>query len=130
MRLDGFNYIGYVGEAEQKIKKTIPLADLADPYQPPQFKRPYTDKTGVPFLSGIDLFNTYPKPHMFISSKMKNLDRYLVPSGTILVQSDGSRDGLIARPTILPNHLDQCAVTQHMARICPKEARFLSMKST
>jgi type I restriction enzyme S subunit len=119
-RMDGFHYVGYVGEGEQKLGKTIPMGNLVDPYQPSQFKRPYTGETGTPFLSGIDLFNCYPKTRIYISSKMKNLERYLVSSGTILVQCDGSRDGLIAHPTIMPHHLNNCAVTQHMARLYPK----------
>lgn len=122
-RLDSFHYVGYVKEAELKLNKAVLLEELAEPYQPPQFKRPYTDNTGVPFLSGIDLFNNYPKPRIFISSKMKGLEQYRVSAGTILIQSDGSRDGLIARPTILPNHLDHCAVTQHMARLYPKDLK-------
>lgn len=119
-RMDGFHYVGYVGEAEQKLGEAIPMGILVDPYQPSQFKRPYTGETGTPFLSGIDLFNSYPKARIYISSKMKDLEKYWVPSGTILVQSDGSRDGLIAHPTILPEHLNNCAVTQHMVRLYPK----------
>ncbi|MBN2006285.1 MAG: restriction endonuclease subunit S [Anaerolineae bacterium] len=120
-RLDGFHYVGYVGEAEKALRGTELLGELIDPYQPPIFKRPYTDDTGIPFLSGMDLYNAYPKPRLYISRKMKNLDRYIVAAGTILVQNVGQRYGLFGRPTILPKHLDQCSVTQHLMRVYPKD---------
>ncbi len=119
-RLDGFHHVGYVGEAERLLKKTMHLGELIDSYQPPMFKRPYTGPNGIPFLSGIDLYDYNPKPHMYISRKMDNLNMYIVGNGTILVQNVGQRYGLFGRPTILPAHLDQCAVTQHMMRIFPK----------
>jgi len=54
----------------------------------------------MPFLSGIDLYDTYPKPHMYISRRMPNLDRYIVEAGTVVVQRVGQRYGLFGRPTI------------------------------
>ncbi len=122
-RLDGFHHVGYVGEAEQYLKMTIHLGDLIKPYQPPMFKRPYTDENGIPFLSGIDLYNYYPKPHMYISRKMERLESYLVDAGTILVQNVGQRYGLFGHPTIFPKHLDHCAVTQHLMRVFPIDSR-------
>ena len=121
-RLDGFHHVGYVGEAEQYLGKTIELGELIDPYQPPLFKRPYTDENGIPFLSGIDLYNYYPKPHMFISRELPGLEGYIVEAGTILVQRVGQRYGLFGRPTILPKHLDKAAVTEHLFRLYPKNA--------
>ena len=120
-RLDGFHHVGYVGEAEQYLNKTIPLEKLVEAYQPSMFKRPYTDSNGIPFLSGIDLYNYYPKPHMYISRKMERLESYITESGTILVQNIGQRYGLFGRPTILPKHLDKVAVTQHLMRVFPKD---------
>jgi type I restriction enzyme S subunit len=122
-RLDGFHHVGYVGEAEQYLSKAIPLGKLINPYQPPMFKRPYTDENGIPFLSGIDLYNYYPKPHMYISRKMEHLESYIVQAGTILVQNIGQRYGLFGHPTILPKHLDRCAVTQHLMRVYPIDSR-------
>lgn len=122
-RLDGFHHVGYVGEAERYLGKTIQLGELVEPYQPPMFKRPYTGKNGIPFLSGIDLYDYYPKPHMYISRKMASLDLYIVQASTILVQNVGQRYGLFGRPTILPKHLDRCSVTQHLMRIYTKDAR-------
>ncbi len=116
-RLDAFHYVGYVGEAEAVISAWHPLGDLIEPYQPPLFKRPYTGKTGIPFLSGMDLYDAYPKPHMYISRKMKGLERYIVKAGTILVQNVGQRYGIFGRPMILPRHLDSVAVTQHLMRV-------------
>lgn len=119
-RLDAFHYVGYTGEAEAYLPKTQPMGDLVAPYQPNLFKRPYTGETGIPFLSGIDLYNAYPKPHMYISRKMKGLDSYLTSAGTILVQHAGQRYGLFGQPTILLKHLDGAAVTEHLFRINPK----------
>lgn len=116
-RLDGFHHVGFASEAERYLGKTIAMGELVDPYQPPMFKRPYTNEQGIPFLSGIDLYDYYPKPHMYISRKMARIDQYVVRSGTVLVQNVGQRYGLFGRPTILPNHLDQCAVTQHLMRV-------------
>lgn len=120
-RLDGFRHVGYVGEAERYLRKAIRLGELVDPYQPPLFKRSYTGENGIPFLSGIDLYDYYPKPHMYISRKMERLDLYIVKAGTILVQNVGQRYGLFGHPTILPTHLNQCSVTQHMMRVYPKD---------
>lgn len=122
-RLDAFHYVGYVQEAEDLLKDTVSLGELISPYQPPVFKRPYTDETGIPFLSGMDLYNAYPKPRLYISRKMPNLDRYLVEAGTILVQNVGQRYGLFGRPTILQKHLDGVSVTQHLMRVYPKDSR-------
>lgn len=122
-RLDGFHHVGYAAEAERYLGKTIRLGELVEPYQPPLFKRPYTGENGIPFLSGIDLYDYYPKPHMYISRKMDRLELYIVNSGTILVQIVGQRYGLFGRPTILPKHLNQCAVTQHLMRVYTKDAR-------
>lgn len=120
-RLDAFHYVGYVGEAEALLPTWQPLGDLVEPYQPPLFKRPYTGETGMPFLSGMDLYDAYPKPHMYISRKMKGLEQYTVDSGTILVQRVGQRYGLFGRPTILPRHLNQTAVTEHLFRLYLKD---------
>lgn len=122
-RLDAFHYVGYTGEAEAYLSKTQPMGDLVEPYQPPMFKRPYTGENGIPFLSGIDLYDAYPKPHMYISRKMERLDLYIVDAGTILVQNVGQRYGLFGRPTILPKHLGKSSVTQHMMRVYPKNAQ-------
>jgi restriction endonuclease S subunit len=65
----------------------------------------------------------YPKAHMYISRKMDRLELYIVNSGTILIQNVGQRYGLFGRPTILAKHLNQCAVTQHLMRIYPKDTR-------
>lgn len=122
-RLDAFHYVGYVEEAAKALRSWSSLADLAEPYQPPIFRRPYTGESGIPFLSGMDLYNSYPRPHMYIARTMKNLDRYITRAGTILVQNVGQRYGLFARPTILPKHLDQVAVTQHLTRVYVKDSR-------
>jgi len=66
-RLDAFHYVGYVREAEKLVTKPITIGDLATAYEPTLFKRPYTGSGGVPFLSGIDLYNYNPRPHMYIS---------------------------------------------------------------
>jgi hypothetical protein len=59
---------------------------------------------------------------MHISRKMERLELYIVNTGTILVQNVGQRYGLFGRPSILPKHLDRCAVTQHMMRVYPKDS--------
>lgn len=122
-RLDAFHYVGYTGEAKAYLPKTQPMGDLVEPYQPPLFKRPYTGENGIPFLSGIDLYDAYPTPHMYISRKMESLELYIVDAGTILVQKDGQRYGLFGRPTILPKHLDKSSVTQHMMRVYPRDVK-------
>lgn len=121
-RLDAFHYVGYTGEAEAYLPKTQPMGDLVEPYLPGLFKRPYAGDGGIPFLSGIDLFDSYPKPHMYISRKMKGLEAYQVEAGTILVQRVGQRYGLFGRPTILPKHLSGAAVTEHLFRLFPKNS--------
>lgn len=115
--------MGYVAEATRALSSWTNLGDLIEPHQPPVFKRPYTGESGIPFLSGMDLYNSYPKPHMYISRRMRSLERYITRAGTILVQNVGQRYGLFGRPTILPKHLDQVAVTQHLTRVHTKDSR-------
>lgn len=54
---------------------------------------------------------------------MKDLEKYVVAADTILVQNVGQRYGLFGRPTILPKHLGQSAVTQHLMRVYPADSR-------
>ena len=121
-RLDAFHHIGYAAEPEALLGSRVCLGELVRPYQPPQFKRPYAGNGAMPFLSGIDLYDAYPKPHMYISRRMPNLDRYIVEAGTVVVQRVGQRYGLFGRPTILPRHLDGVAVTEHLMRLHPMAA--------
>ncbi|MCC6613389.1 MAG: hypothetical protein IT320_07920 [Anaerolineae bacterium] len=119
-RLDAFHYIGYVADARLEHVVWDRLETLVTPSLPGMFKRPYVAKGGVPLLSGMDMYNAYPKPRIFISPQMPNLGKYRVRAGTILVQCSGQRYGLFGRPVILPTHLDNVAVSQHMVRIYPK----------
>ncbi|MCA9948057.1 MAG: hypothetical protein KDE48_00285 [Anaerolineales bacterium] len=118
-RLDGFHYVGYVAEAEAYLQDTMPLGELIAPYQPPIFKRPYTDERGKPMLSGMDLYNAYPKARLYVSKQMPNIESYTVKAGTVLVQRVGQRYGLFGRPTILQKHLDDVVVTEHLIRLYP-----------
>ncbi len=123
-RLDAFYHAGYTQEGVRLLKNSVRLSELAKAYQPPIFKRPYTDKeNGIAFLSGIDLYDVVPQPHMYISKKMQGLNNYVVEAGTLLVQNVGQRYGLFGRPTILPEHLDGAAVTQHLMRLYPHDPR-------
>jgi len=119
-RLDSFHHVGYVAEAERYLGKTIKLGKLVDPVWPPPFKRPFTGKEGIAFISGMDLYNYYPIPRVYISRKMVGLDTYLVRTGTILIQRSGQRYGLFGRPTILPSHLNNIVVSEDLLRIYPK----------
>ncbi|MDM8520297.1 hypothetical protein QUF64_09635 [Anaerolineales bacterium HSG6] len=116
-RLDAFHYVGYVGEAEKFVRDPTHLGELVKAYQPTLFKRPYTGENGIPFLSGVDLYDAYPKPRMYISRKLRNIKTYQVESGTILIQRVGQRYGLFGRPVILSRHLDKVAVSEHLIRL-------------
>ncbi len=118
-RLDAFHYVGYAAEAQAVSQGWDRLETLVSAYQPPLFKRIYTNSTGIPFLSGVDLYDAYPWPHMYISKRTRGLENYLVRAGTVLVQRVGQRYGLFGRPTLLPTHLDQVAVTEHLIRVIP-----------
>ncbi len=122
LRLDGYHNIGYCREGRDAIRAPTVLGEYITAYQPPQFKRPYVKK-GVIFMSGMDLYDVHPHPSAHISRLMPSLGAYRVRAGTILVQSDGQRYGLIGRPVVLHRHLDNCAVTQHMMRVVPKRPK-------
>jgi len=123
-RLDAFHHVGYAREGVQTLKQASRLGELVRAYQPSMFKRPYTDKeNGIPFLSGVDLYDVIPQPRLYISKRMPGLENYIVKAGTILVQSDGQRYGLFGRPMILPKHLDGSTVTQHLMRLHPHDPK-------
>jgi type I restriction enzyme, S subunit len=120
MRLDAYHHVGYCREGRDLIKRPTVLGSYIRAYQPPIFKRPYV-KDGIPFMSGMDLYDAHPQVTNQLSRKMQGIDKYIVNSGTILVQNVGQRYGLFGRPVVLHRHLDKCAVTQHLTRIYPKK---------
>jgi len=122
MRLDGYHNIGYCREGRDLIKRPTVLGTYVKAYQPPIFKRPYV-KNGIPFMSGMDLYDAHPQVTNQLSRKMIGIEKYIVDAGTILVQNVGQRYGLFGRPVVLHRHLDKSAVTQHLTRIYPRKDR-------
>lgn len=121
-RLDAFHYVGYATEYLPYIKDSIKLKHLASVTLPGPFKRMYTGPTGVPFLSGIDVFQIKVNPRAWLSKYQPELSSLMVTEvGTILIQADGSRYGLIGRPAYVDELIVDSAFSNHLVRIQPKD---------
>ena len=88
---------------------------------PPRFKRVYVDQAhGVPFLQGSHLVHFRPADLKYLSrSAHKNLDRWIIKSGWVLVTCSGT----IGRVAIALQQWDGWAASQHILRIVPKDDR-------
>lgn len=120
LRLDAFHFVGYSAEYEPYLKPGPLLADIASVRLPGKFKRMYTGPEGIPYLSGIDVFQLKVTPRLWLSRRQPELPNLTVTqNGTILVQADGSRNGLIGRPAYVDELVVGCAFSNHLAQIQP-----------
>lgn len=118
LRLDPFHYVGHAVEYRQYLKPGPRLGDVATVQLPGQFKRMYVGPQGVPYLSGVDIYQLKVEPRLWLSRRQPELPELIVSEeGTILVQADGQRYGLLGRPAYVDESIVGAAVSNHLVRI-------------
>ena len=124
-RLDAFFYIGHTVEYRKFINTGPILNAVAEIKRPGIFKRNYIGKGGVPFLSGVDIYHIKAEARLWISPSTTLIDEITIKQkGTILVQADGQRYGILGRPVFADQKIVGSAVSDHLVRIIPNEPIF------
>lgn len=120
-RLDAFHHVGYTTELKGFLKPGPFLKDIATVFLPGPFKRMYVGASGIPYLSGVDVYQYKPRPRLWLSPRQPELrELILQQKGVVLVQADGQRYGLIGRPAYTDESLVGAALSNHLVRILPK----------
>jgi type I restriction enzyme S subunit len=118
LRLDPFYYVGHAVEYRQNLKPGPRLGDIATIHLSGHFKRMYVGPQGIPYLSGVDIYQLKVEPRLWLSRRQPELPELLVSgAGTILVQADGQRYGLLGRPAYADESIVGAAVSNHLVRI-------------
>lgn len=124
IRLDASHYNPRMAKALELLRATgMELRRLDQVTErifiPPRFKRIYVEpEYGVPFLQGSHIVHFEPADLKYLSKTAhKNLDRWIVRGGWILVTCSGT----IGRVTIAPPSWDSWAASQHILRIIPAQ---------
>jgi type I restriction enzyme S subunit len=94
------------------------LSNLAEVSRPGIIKRLFADR-GVPFVSGVDVFQLRPEARSRLRADEAVNAGSLIKEGQILVQRLGQRYGLLGRPAFAGRRLDGWAATEHLIRVQP-----------
>ena len=97
------------------------LADITESvFIPPRFKRVYVEaEYGVPFLQGSHVVHFQPAGLKHLSKSSRNLEKWIVYSGWLLVTCSGT----IGRTVVCPPEWSGWAASQHILRIVPDDAK-------
>ena len=125
-RLDASYHIPIFHRAKQNLTKNkfgqvLKLGDIAESFVPPRFKRAYVknEAEGIPLLQGTHIPQIKPQGIKYIWKEMKNLEAYKVRKNWILVTCSGT----IGRLSMVRNHWDGWAATNHLLRIVAKQGK-------
>lgn len=127
-RLEGFYYNPTALRIDEWVAKHpnsyARLSEIADIYDVPPFKHIYVGKgQGVPFYTSGDLFSLDRKPRYYLSrTQTRGLDKYIIPSRSILLARSGQLGGIIGRPQYADAELIGAATSDHVIRIVPRNA--------
>jgi len=117
-RLDAFYHAGHSVEYREHTGSGPSLGDIATVQLPGKFKRNYVNRDGVPYLSGVDVYQLRVEPRLWLSKRQVELPELLISQpGLILVQADGQRYGLLGRPAWADEFMVGSAASNHLARI-------------
>ncbi len=119
LRLDAFHHVGWSAEGAIKGEQLGTIADVAIPGR---MKLVHADH-GTPFFTGIDIYQLRPNATKRIARWLPGFDELAVHSGTLLMQVDGQRYGLMGRPAYAGRTLEGAATSWHMARIIGEPAQ-------
>jgi type I restriction enzyme, S subunit len=96
-----------------------PLTELTEEiFETPRFGRIEVERIyGTPFLSITELGQLSPKAETYISRKQAEKVRAIVRAGWIILPRVGQLQGVFGRPTYIPPHLDNVAVSDNNIRL-------------
>jgi len=111
--------LAVIADAEVRME---PLGSVTERvFIPPRFARVYVEADhGVPFLQGSHVVHFQPANLRHLSREShKNLDRWIVRAGWLLVTCSGT----IGNVTICPLEWNEWAASQHILRSIPDEEK-------
>src|SRR4051812_23102233 len=99
------------------------LEDLADVFDVPQFKHIYVGgDCGIPFYTSGDIFLLDRRPTHYLSrTQTKNLHKYVLKQGTVLLARSGQLGGIIGRPQFADSALDGATTSDHVIRVIARK---------
>lgn len=120
-RFEGFYYTSENRALYDYITKNLDYKPLNEYVQrifrPGIFKREYVSN-GVKFLGGADIMRAIPDSDKQLSFRqVESMPELTVKKGWILVTCGGT----IGNTVVIDNQLEQCAISQHVMRIVPKD---------
>ena len=124
-RFDGFFHSSpsQLSDASlENISKNMPVYPLTELteeiFETPRFGRIEVERIyGTPFLSITELGQFSPKAETYISKKQAEKVRAIVKTGWIILPRVGQLQGVFGRPTYIPPHLDNVAVSDNNIRL-------------
>jgi len=114
LRLDAFHHVGWASEGTRQ--DGVPLHTLGHVSRPGIVKRIYVEH-GVPFVSGIDVYQVRPSFRERIMRAETEKAHSLIKAGQILIQRSGQRYGLLGRPVYVGKRMDGWAATEDLLRV-------------
>lgn len=118
-RLDAYTHCGWSTEAAGI--RGDPLDNLAEVTRPGIIKRLFAER-GIPFVSGVDVFQVRPSARSRLRSDEAERSGSLIRAGQILVQRSGQRYGLLGRPAYVGQRLDGWASSEDLLRVSSWDA--------
>lgn len=116
-RLDAFYYAGWAAEGHSSLG--VHLGEIAAVSRPTLIKRIFVER-GVPFISGVDVYQVRPSFRTRIMSIEADRAEARVAEGMIVVQRSGQRYGLLGRPAYIGARLQGVAASEDLMRIAPR----------
>lgn len=129
-RLDAFYHNPNAQTIEKLIvKRATGFATLEevteDVFDVPPFKHIYVEAgSGVPFFTSGDIFLLDRKTDKYLSkSQTRDLKKYILKQGWILLARSGQLGGIIGRPQFADSALHNAAASDHVIRIVPQRGK-------
>jgi type I restriction enzyme S subunit len=116
-RLDAFYHAGWAAEGRSSPGDLV--GEVATVSRPALIKRIFVER-GVPFISGVDVYQVRPSFRARIMSIEAERAEARVAEGMIVVQRSGQRYGLLGRPAYIGTRLHGVAASEDLMRISPK----------
>lgn len=118
-RLDAFHHVGWASEATGFEGPS--LAEFATVTRPGTVKRIFVAR-GIPFVSGIDVYQTRVSSRQRIMTVEVQKANSTVRTGQILVQRSGQRYGLLGRPAYVSSRMEGWAASEDLMVISLSKA--------
>lgn len=124
-RLGAFEYNPIASGLDHWIQSHLngygTLGDMTeDVFEVPMFKHIYVQPgNGIPFFTSGNLFEIDRKPHKFLSPTTKNIDKYIIKEGWILIARHGQLGGIIGRPQYCDSRLHDTTTSDLVLRVIP-----------